>query len=113
MFAAIKTVPISELRGNKRLLAHATSVMYAISSLVDNLDDTELLVEMLQKVGTNHARRHITLEMFQNLGNTIVGLLKDKLGPDVMTADVTAAWVKTYGVILKVVEAELNKSAAS
>ena len=112
-FKSFKDVPISELSGNKKLLAHAISVLYAVTSLVDNLDDPETLVEMLSKVGQNHSRRHINLEMFQNLGVSIVGLLIQKLGPQVMDSVAIDAWKKTYGVILSVIQKDLEPGVTS
>jgi len=103
-FKGFSDVPIAELRGNKKVLAHANSVLYAITSLVDNLDDPECLVEMLKKVSESHVARGIAIPMFINLGTTIVGLLIDKLGPNVMDTVAIEAWKKTYGVIVHVIK---------
>ncbi|XP_054159276.1 globin-like [Oppia nitens] len=108
LFKSFKNVPKSELRGNKRVLAHATNVLYAISMLVDNIDDTEVLVEMLKKLATNHQMRHISYNMFENLKITLVGLLKDKLGSTLMNDEAINAWDKTYNVILSVVKPVLE-----
>lgn len=107
-FKSFKDVPLSELRGNKKLLAHATNVIYAITMLVDNIEDTEVLVEMLQKLSKNHARRQIKLEHFEKLKGTLVGLLKEKLGPNLMNEEAVNAWSKTYDVILSVVKPGLE-----
>ena len=82
--------------------------MYAITMLVDNIDDTEVLVEMLQKLSKNHARRKITVEHFERLQTTLVGLLKDKLGTTLMNDEAVNAWAKTYGVIVSVVKPGLE-----
>ncbi|CAG2169122.1 unnamed protein product [Oppiella nova] len=112
LFKSFKNVPKSELRGNKKVLAHGTNVLYAISMLVDNIDDTEVLVEMLTKLGRNHGNRRISYDMFVNLEKTLVGLLADKLGPTVMTQDAVNAWKKTYGVILSVLKPGLESPDA-
>ncbi|CAG2174255.1 unnamed protein product [Oppiella nova] len=109
LFKAFKDVPKAELRGNKRFVAHVTNVMYNLSMLVDNIDDTDVLVEMLAKMGDNHNRHKTTLQMFVNLKTSLFGLLVDKLGPTVMTADAVTAWDKTYSVILSVVKPILEK----
>ncbi|CAG2175984.1 unnamed protein product [Oppiella nova] len=83
--------------------------MYNLSMLVDNIDDTDVLVEMLAKMGDNHNRHKTTLQMFVNLKTSLFGLLVDKLGPTVMTADAVTAWDKTYSVILSVVKPILEK----
>jgi len=110
LFKSFKDVPISELRGNKKVLAHASNVLYAITMLVDNIEDTEVLVEMLQKLAKNHRRRKITIEKFENLKISLVGHLQEKLGPELMNDEAVAAWDKTYGVILSVIKKGLEES---
>jgi len=107
-FKSFKDVPISQLRGNKKVLAHANNVLYAITMLVDNLDDTDVLVEMLEKLGKNHRRRKLTIDKFEDLKITLFGLLKEKLGPQLMNEEAVVAWDKTYGVILSVVKKTLE-----
>jgi len=111
-FKSFKDVPISELRGNKKVQAHANSVLYAISALVDNLDDPECLVAMLNKTASNHFTRGIDITMFNNLGITLVGLLVDTLGPDIMDKAAVEAWKKTYGVIVSVIQQGFDEAAA-
>ena len=84
--------------------------MYAITMLVDNIEDTEVLVEMLTKLAKNHRRRKISLEMFENLKVTLMGLLKEKLG-DLMNEEAVGAWDKTYGVILSVIKPGLEAAS--
>ena len=103
-------MPLNELTGNKRLLAHANSVLYAISSLVDNLDDPETLVEMLHKLAANHFKRGITIAMFNNLGVALVGYLKTAL-PSQMDAAAVTAWTKTYSVMSSVIQEGLDKAS--
>ena len=110
-FKAFKDVPIDQLKGNKRVLAHSNNVLYQISMLVDYLDDTETLVEMLIKLAKNHHRRKITIEMFQNLENTLVGWLEEKLGSELMDDFAMNAWKKTYRVILQVVKKGYDEAA--
>ena len=110
-FKSFKDVPIDQLRGNKKVLAHANNVLYQISMLVDYLDDTETLVEMLIKMAKNHHRRKITIKMFENLELSLVGLLKEKLGSELMNEFAIDAWKKTYGVILQVVQKGFDEAA--
>lgn len=63
-FFPFKGVPLDELRDDKKLKAHATSVMYSLTSIVDNLDDGELLVGLLTKVAKSHSRRNIPKTAF-------------------------------------------------
>ncbi|KAJ9590153.1 hypothetical protein L9F63_016738, partial [Diploptera punctata] len=82
-FKAFKDVPFKELPKNPRFHAHCTSVMYALTSVVDNLDDPECLVEMLSKLGENHQRRGINRQEFINLKSVVIKLFKTKLGIEV------------------------------
>jgi hemoglobin-like flavoprotein len=81
--------------------------------LVDNVDNTEVLVEMLEKLGRNHYKRSVKVEHFENLKITLIGLLKDKLGLDLMDDKAIAAWDKTYGVIVSVVKIGLEEAMFS
>jgi len=63
-FKSFKDVPKEDLPTNPKFQAHATNVMYAFTSVVDNLDDTECLVEMLIKLGQNHNRHGISRQGF-------------------------------------------------
>lgn len=65
LFKAFADVPADKLVKNGKLLGHATSVMYAINSIVDNLEDPGCLVELLHKTGTNHKQRNLTALHFQ------------------------------------------------
>jgi hemoglobin-like flavoprotein len=109
---SFKDIPVSEFKGNKKVLAHAYAVMYALTSLVDNLEDTECIVEMLTKLSVNHNTRGITIEQFNRLGLTIVGYLADTLGPSMMNEAAVTAWKKTYGVIVSVVQQGYDSTAA-
>lgn len=64
-FRSFANVPVAELADNKRLQAHAFTVMKAIDGLIDNLDDPEVLTELLQRTGANHARRGLVIADFQ------------------------------------------------
>ncbi|KAG8226556.1 hypothetical protein J437_LFUL000639, partial [Ladona fulva] len=63
-FKAFADVPLDELPNSKKFQAHANSVVYAVTSIVDNLDDPGCLVEMLRKLGQNHGQRHIPEQAF-------------------------------------------------
>lgn len=94
------------------MLAHVMAVFYALTSMVDNLDDPECLVEMLLKTAANHFTRGIDITMFNDLGISIVSFLVDKLGANVMDDEAVNAWKKTYGVIVSVVQQGFDKAAA-
>ncbi|KAI1301691.1 Globin [Halotydeus destructor] len=109
-YFSFKDVPLAELRGNKKVLAHVKSLMYALTAVVDSLDDTDCLVEMLAKLASSHKTRGIAVDTFDNLGLTVLGHLAEKF-PDLVNEEGTLAWKKTYGVIVKVVGDKYAESA--
>jgi hypothetical protein len=60
VFRGFAEIPIDQLATNKRLIAHGFTVMTAISGLVDNLEDPEVLTELLLNTGRNHKKRKLT-----------------------------------------------------
>ncbi|RWS14490.1 globin-like protein [Dinothrombium tinctorium] len=109
MFKSFADVPMQELRGNKKIAAHAAQVVFAISALVQFIDDTDCLVEQLDKIAERHQKRKVTPKMFENLGTSIVGWLIEKLGTDIMNEQAIEAWKKLYGVILNVVTKHMEE----
>jgi len=109
LFKAFADIPMDKLATNGRLIAHVTSVMYAMSSLIDNLDDLECLVELLHKIGISHKPRNLKAEHFQNLAKGIISTLEDILGTSVMDDAAKEAWSKT----LQVANGEIIKSLES
>ena len=64
-FKPFENLKLEDLVYNKRLAAHAATVMSAIDSYIENLDDVTVVVEMLKATGHNHQGRGITVEDFQ------------------------------------------------
>ncbi|KAG7164355.1 Globin-like [Homarus americanus] len=77
-----------QLRENKRLAAHGTTVLTAITSMVDNLDDVGVLVELLQTTGL--------------LAPVLLNYLRDNLG-SAWTSVADEAWAKALKVIMSVI----------
>uniref|UniRef100_A0A1E1WXZ2 Putative hemoglobin-like flavoprotein n=1 Tax=Amblyomma aureolatum TaxID=187763 RepID=A0A1E1WXZ2_9ACAR len=102
LFSGFADVPPEALSTNPRLGAHAMSVAYAITSLVDTLDDADCLVELVRKIAISHSRRPVTVTNFEHTMAVIVDTLKDRLGGK-MTPAATAAWEKTLKVVVNVV----------
>lgn len=65
LFRAFKDVDPETLYENKQIAAHGSTVMAAISSVVDNLDDSDTLCEILKTTGRNHKNRGIKKEYFE------------------------------------------------
>ncbi|XP_042887295.1 globin-like [Penaeus japonicus] len=101
-----------ELKTNKRLAAHASTVMLAITGLVDNLDDVTCLVEMLNSTALNHKRRGIPKEDFVLLAPVLVKFLRDNLG-SAWTPVAEEAWTQALKVINAVIFGAYDTSAES
>lgn len=55
---------MEELPKHPQLKAHAITVMYAVTSIIDNLDNNDVLINLLQKTAISHRRRKIPAEAF-------------------------------------------------
>nr|CAD7444557.1 unnamed protein product [Timema bartmani] len=106
-FAAFSTVPLDKLSTNKKFHAHANAIMYTVTSVVDNLDEPEVLVEMLKKLGENHGRRKIVKSEFEELKKVILIVLTEKLG-NKLTPQAAAAWDKALTVVVEVTSQGIN-----
>ncbi|XP_042230174.1 globin-like [Homarus americanus] len=91
-----------QLRENKRLAAHGTTVLTAITSMVDNLDDVGVLVELLQTTGVNHKNRGIPKQDYDLLAPVLLNYLRDNLG-SAWTSVADEAWAKALKVIMSVI----------
>lgn len=57
-FRDFKDKPLEELKGTPKLIAHGTNVMMTFNSLITNLNQPQVLVELLLKTGFNHGRHN-------------------------------------------------------
>lgn len=92
-----KDVPPTEFKTNTRFRAHANSVMYALSSIVDALNDNDLLVQILLKTGSSHIPRKVTKDGFNHLKEVILDVFST------FSKEEVAAWKKTLDVAFSVI----------
>lgn len=64
-FPLFKGKTLEEISKHPKLPAHAMSVMYALASYIDNLHDTDLLVELVKKTAVSHIGRGVGSEYFK------------------------------------------------
>lgn len=106
-FKDFKGLPIEEVREHKKLRAHALSVMYALKSFIDNLDDEETLDALVRKNAQNHAERGVGEREVKMLLPAFQELLHEQLQEK--TTDLhKSAWTKLFGVIALVAREEQN-----
>lgn len=67
-FELFKGKSLDELRTSPKMKAHATSVFYALTSYVENVDDPETLVGLVQKIAVSHVGRGIPSDDFEVSG---------------------------------------------
>uniref|UniRef100_A0A0K2U629 Cytoglobin1like [Saccoglossus kowalevskii] n=1 Tax=Lepeophtheirus salmonis TaxID=72036 RepID=A0A0K2U629_LEPSM len=53
-FRRIKGIPLRDLRNNPILAAHSSQVFSAVSNLLNNLENTEVIVEGVKKIARTH-----------------------------------------------------------
>lgn len=90
-----------ELLSNKRLAAHGTTVFMSITSLVENLDDVLVLVELVKNIAANHKQRGIPKQDFELLSPVLTNYLRDNLG-SAWTPLAEEAWTQAFKVIVSV-----------
>ncbi|KAK0062358.1 globin [Biomphalaria pfeifferi] len=112
-FSLFKGKSIEELRTSAKLKAHATSVMYALTSYVENVEDSENLVGLVQKIAVSHIGRGITVEDFEKLKTVFLKFLMSGLG-DRATPEVETAWTKlltAHNAVYKMTADEIASKA--
>ncbi|RWS23060.1 globin-like protein [Leptotrombidium deliense] len=107
-FKSFESVPLSELPANKRLKAHAASVVTLLSGIIDFLDDPETMIEMIENMATRHHKRNIPISIFNALGESVIDFLKE-MNPGKFDDEAVAAWTKLYSALVSVVKAEFEK----
>ncbi|KAH8035273.1 hypothetical protein HPB51_004514 [Rhipicephalus microplus] len=102
LFTAFADEPIGDLAKNPRMLAHALTFAYAITAIVDSLEDPQTAKEIVRKVAISHANRGPDMKTaFEHMGTAVVDTLVEKLG-SAMTPTAIAAWKQLFAFIVDV-----------
>ncbi|XP_015109832.1 globin [Diachasma alloeum] len=94
LFSAFRDTPKAELPANKKFQAHCASIITALNSVIDALNDEGLLEATLVAIGERHRRRGQTTEQFLNLKQAVMDTLRQALGTK-FTEETEEAWKKT------------------
>lgn len=54
-----RDIPRKQLKENGCFQAHCVSVMYALSSIIDNVDNAPMMTQLLVKQAANHVTRNV------------------------------------------------------
>lgn len=83
----------------------------AIGTLVNRLEDTDTVVNVLQGLGRRHIGYGALPEHFPAVGGSLLAALAHFAG-DAWTPEIEAAWTALYGVITDVMSAAMTEEAA-
>ncbi|KAJ8936923.1 hypothetical protein NQ314_012128 [Rhamnusium bicolor] len=104
-----RDVPIKDLPENKRYQAHGNSIIYSFSSIIDALDQNDLLVTILTKIGESHVPRKATEKAFMDLKDSLIELFSPIFNEEEMTAWGKALDV-SFTVMCKAIRDTLSKT---
>ncbi|KAJ8036838.1 Globin C, coelomic [Holothuria leucospilota] len=102
LFEQLRDIPTEDLRNHKKMKAHALRVMASLNSVVESLDDLEILGEMLQNVGRTHVLHHVEKHYYDSLAVVLLEAFEDEL-KDKFNQKTRNAWTKAYGAMEKVI----------
>ncbi|CAG5117217.1 unnamed protein product [Candidula unifasciata] len=108
-FVLFKDKTLDELRTSPEMKAHATSVFYALTSYVDNVDDPEMLVGLVRKISVSHFCKKIPADDFDKLRIVFLNFVKYLLG-DKYTPEIEQAWdklLRAQTAVFKQIEEEM------
>ncbi|XP_045497258.1 globin [Colias croceus] len=106
-FKMIKHVPESEYGSNIQFKAHVLNLMSSLNQAVTNLNQPEVVVVMMNKLGESHRRRKIQESNFQDLKGVIVNMFIEVLKLDEATL---GSWGKTVEFWYKHIFETLSKN---
>ncbi|MGL5379538.1 globin domain-containing protein [Clostridium sp.] len=66
-----------------------------------NIDNLEVLLPTVQKIGSRHCEVKVTPEQYQIVGKNLLLAIKEVLG-DAATDEIISAWGEAYGVIAEI-----------
>ena len=78
-------------------------VMSALGLVLTNLDRPEILMPLVQGMGTRHAGYGVTRAQYTSLGEALLWTLEQGLGAD-FTPEVQAAWVAVYELLVRMMQ---------
>ncbi|XP_033744578.1 globin-like [Pecten maximus] len=116
-FRAFKNVSLEDLdydgettKKNRKMVAHGMSVMYALESYIDSLDDMDCLVELVRKTAKSHLDRSIGVKEFMwmiPVTHELIDYVTDGR-ENVNVGGVKKAWTKIMTMVADIVEIEAN-----
>ncbi|KAL0841048.1 hypothetical protein ABMA28_014815 [Loxostege sticticalis] len=104
-FKMVRNLPDNEWSQNFQFKAHVINLMSALNMAIANLNQPEIVIAMMVKLGESHKRRQIKEQHFHDLKNVIVQMFIDVLNLD---GNTLGAWGKTVDFWYKHIFSALN-----
>nr|CAG4640794.1 EOG090X04LA [Eulimnadia texana] len=98
-FKGFADVPLEELPNNRSLKSHALNVMYTISLIVDSLEDLDVLIGNLKRLGASHAKMGFTKQDFDNLAVVFADFMESALGSRFFDKEARQAWSTAFNIL--------------
>lgn len=111
-FKQLRDLDMEELKTSPKMKAHGLTVMHAIQSWIENLDETDVLVELVKKNAYRHHGRGLSKHEFDNLWQLFPTFLQMKLG-DLYTESAQTAWGLALATLSAVTDAGIEEAAAA
>ncbi|WP_372873617.1 globin family protein [Pseudomonas sp.] len=93
------------------MLAQGKKLMQMIGVAVDKLNELEVLVPVLQRLGAGHVDYGVEDSHYATVGTALLKTLGQGLG-DAFTEEVEQAWTSAYGLMANTMIAAANKTTA-
>jgi len=83
--------------------SHATMIMMTLDSWIENLDDLDLVVDAVLRVGQTHADRDILSPQFVEINKVIIVYLETGLA-DKFTEEMKESWIKLLDTVVTIIK---------
>ncbi|KAL1494038.1 hypothetical protein ABEB36_009704 [Hypothenemus hampei] len=103
-----RDLPLDQLPENDRFKAHCITLMYAFSSIIENIDNVQMLEQLLAKQGVNHVSRNVPNKAYLELKEVLMDLFGKSLNELEL-----ATWKKffDYGFGVMIKNADVHRNA--
>nr|XP_022301769.1 globin-like [Crassostrea virginica]XP_022301770.1 globin-like [Crassostrea virginica] len=110
-FPLFRGKTVEEIAEHPKLPALAMATMYTLASFVDNIHETDLLVELVKKLVVSHIKRGVSSEDFKLMYDVVPAWMKEVL-EDECTSLMLSSWGKLLGVVVAVMSDEEQNEAS-
>ncbi|XP_072164893.1 uncharacterized protein [Diadema setosum] len=107
-----KQLTYAQLLADSGLRAHGKRVMETIGSVLEDLEDMELVMAILTDLGRRHNGYKAKKTHIRSVGEALMHVLQEGLGAE-FTAEVRAAWVAIYDIVSDTMSASLSEGPMS